>query len=98
MIKFVPAREPNTTLVVESTLHAKGFNNPVIAKELLKISGGQYITQEIVSRVILARMANPQLENTCDLNDISYTLGEPRDGADFGSYEIPVAIYARTTA
>lgn len=94
MIKYSPIQPENSLEVSSGFLKAQGFNNPVIAKELLKISAGDYITREIISRVVLARMARPELERLCDLNQLFYTLGEPQDAADFGSYMVPVTIYA----
>lgn len=68
-------------------------NTPIVAKLLLKIPQGEYINREIVSRVVLYKMANPELSSRLDFDHIFYTLGEPEDDVDFGVYRVPYKIF-----
>lgn len=92
MIRFAAHADPNWREIAGGYLRAQG-NNPVVARLLLQIPQGEYVTREIASRLVLASMANPELRNTHDLDNPYYTLGEPEVEADFGTYRVPVKVY-----
>jgi|GEM_PF-5893255 len=92
MIRYVEHPAENWHEIAGGFLRVKG-QNPVVARLLLQIPQGEYITRELISRVVLAVRANPGLEHQYDLKALYYSLGAPEDEADFGSYRVPVHVY-----
>lgn len=92
MIRYAAHPNPNWHEIAGGYLRAQG-NNPVVARLLLQIPQGEYVTREIASRLALATMANPNLHQVYDLDNLYYTLGEPEVEADFGTYRVPVRVY-----
>ena len=73
-------------------------DNPKALVDRLKISGNQRAAQEIISHIVLAQMKDPEIAKTCDLDDVSFTLGEPVFHQGSMPYGIPVSVYARKSS
>jgi hypothetical protein len=96
LIHFVQQQPQNSTEVGGGYLRVTNVNNPTVARLVLTIPQGEYIMREIISRVVLWKLAHPELAQLYDLDEIFYTLGEPQTEADFGTYLVPVRVYVQS--
>ena len=97
MIKYL-AREPEVGqgyMEISNGFLRAQVENKVVAKLLLQMPQGEYISREIVSRVVLYKMANPEISQSLDFDTIFYTLGEAQDDEDFGTYRVPCKIFVQ---
>lgn len=92
MIKFVPDAPPNALAINAGFLRARA-NSGIVAKQLLKMSQGEFVTREIISRLVVYLKAHPGVERQYNTDRIFYSLGEPQTGSDFGTFQVPITIY-----
>lgn len=76
-------------------LRVANVDSAVVARLILQIPQGDYITREIVSRLALFQLANPDAHATYDLNNVYYTLKDAEPDPDFGpqNFRVPVEVY-----
>lgn len=70
---------------------------PVLAKLLLKIPRGDYVTREISSRLQSYIYRNPEVQDEYDFDTVYYSLGEDVETSDYepNIYLVPVRIHLR---
>ena len=92
MIKFVREAPQNSLEINAGFLRARA-NSGIVAKQLLQFSQGEFITREVISRLVVYLRAHPEVERHYNTDKIFYSLGEPRTESDFGTYMVPITIY-----
>lgn len=68
-------------------------DNPVVAKLVLSIPQGEYINREIISRIVLYQMAEPESKHQLNFDEIYYTLGDGSFDKESGFCIVPYTIY-----
>lgn len=94
MIKYVIEAPPNSKEISNGFLRAKTPNGAT-ARLLLSMPQGEFVSREIVSRLVLFKMSNPEIVNYYDLETVYYSLGEPEPEptGDFGTFRVPLKVY-----
>ena len=94
MITYVEEPPADVGQVAEGQLRAENIEPPVLARELLKFAGGEYVTGQIISLVVQSAANNPDLATQYDLDQLYYSLGQLEKSEVPGIVNVPVTVYA----
>lgn len=94
LLKYADTPPPTSVEFSNGVFRAAPIEPPIVARELLKIPGSEYIVREVSGHLALFQVANPERADAYDWSTIWYTLGQPEVDLDTRYITVPFKLYA----